>query len=120
MTAQVLTANRLSDGEVVFLGGGAWVEHITAADLFIGDASADALAHAEAQPTVVVAPYLIDVTPVDGVPVPVAYRERLRAIGPTTHRDLGKQAEDAREAQVIEAAQGAARSTGRVALIKRK
>ena len=119
MTAQVLTANRLSDGEVVFLGDGHWVEHISAADLFVGDAGAPALAAAEAQPTVVVAPYLIDVVPTDGVPVPVAYRERLRAIGPTTHPDLGKQAEDAREAQVIEATHTAARSTGRVNLIKR-
>lgn len=120
MTAQVLTANRLSDGEVVFLGAGRWVEHISAADVFIGDAGAPALAEAEAQPTVVVAPYLIDVTPTDGVPVPVAYRERLRAIGPTTHHDLGKQAEDRREADLIEAAQGAARSSGRVNLIKRR
>lgn len=120
MTAQVLTANRLLDGEVVFLGAGAWVEHISAADLFVGDAAGPALAEAEAQSTVVVAPYLIDVTPTDGVPVPVAYRERLRAVGPTTHRDLGKQADDAHEAQVIEAHVGAARSIGRVALIKRK
>lgn len=120
MTAQVLTANRLSDGEVVFLGGGAWVEHISEADLFVGDAGAPALADAEAQPTIVVAPYLIDVTPTDGVPVPVAYRERVRALGPTIHHDLGKQAEAPREAAVIDAAQGAARSTGRVNLIKRR
>jgi hypothetical protein len=120
MTAQVLTANRLSDGEVVFFGSGHWVGHISEADIFIGDAGAPALAAAEAQPTVVVAPYLIDVTPTAGVPVPVSYRERVRALGPTIHPDMGKQAENVHEAEVIEHAQGAARSTGRVALIKRK
>ena len=120
MTAQVLTANGLLDGEVVFFAGGRWVQHISEADVFIGDAGAPALAAAEAQPTVVVAPYLIDVAPSEGVPVPVAYRERVRALGPTIHPDMGKQAENRREAAVIEHAQGAARSTGRVALIKRK
>lgn len=120
MTAQVLTANRLLDGEVVFLANGEWVEHISAADLFIGEAGAPALAAAEAQTTVVVAPYLIDVTPTEGVPVPIAYRERVRALGPTIHPEMGKQAEDAHELDVMGHAHGAARSTGRVALIKRR
>jgi hypothetical protein len=120
MTVQVVTANRLLDGEVVFLGAGRWVEHISDAELFVGDAGEPALAAAEAQATVVVAPYMIDVVPTDGVPVPVAYRERLRAVGPTTHTDMGKQAENPAEAQVIESLHTAARSTGRVALIKRK
>lgn len=119
-TAQVLTANRLADGEVVFLAEAGWAEHISAAQLFVGGAGEVALAAAEAQPTVIVAPYLIDVDVTDAVPVPVSYRERLRAVGPTTHRDLGKQAEDAHEAEVIEQAHGAARSTGRVALIRRR
>ena len=117
---QVVTANRLLDGEVVFLNQGAWVDHISDAEIFIGDAGQPALTAAEAQATIVVAPYLIDVVPTGGVPVPVAYRERLRAIGPTTHPDMGKQAENPAEAQVIESLQTAARSTGRVALIKRK
>ena len=120
MTTQVVTANRLSDGEVVFFAGGEWVAHISAADLYIGDAGAMALATAEGQPTVVVAPYLIDVTPTEGVPVPTAYRERVRALGPTIHPEMGKQSENQHEAAVIEHAQGAARSTGRVALIKRR
>jgi sulfite reductase (NADPH) hemoprotein beta-component len=119
MTAQVLTANRLADGEVVFLGGGRWVEHITAADLFIGDASAAALAQAEAQPTVVVAPYLIDVTPVDGVPSPspTASACARRPHHPPRPRQTGR---GRPRSSGDRGRAGAARSTGRVALIKRK
>jgi hypothetical protein len=116
----VLTANRLDDGEVVFFGDGGWVEHITAASLYDPDSGAAALAQAEAQPTVVISPYLIDVTPTEDVPVPVSYRERVRALGPTIHPEMGKQSEDPHELEVMEHAQSAARSTGRVALIRRR
>ena len=35
---------------------------------------------------------LIDVELIDGVPVPIRLRERIRAAGPTNRSDLGKQA----------------------------
>ncbi|HQP21406.1 MAG TPA: DUF2849 domain-containing protein, partial [Phenylobacterium sp.] len=53
---RALTANRLSDGEVVFWKAGQWVERFADAELFGADAQAAAEAaegHAKAQPTVV-------------------------------------------------------------------
>jgi sulfite reductase (NADPH) hemoprotein beta-component len=50
----------------------------------------------------------------------VSYRERLRALGPTNKRDHGKQAVGGLEVDLLNRAHGAARSSGRVNLIKRK
>ncbi len=84
------------------------------------DGAADeALVVAEGQPTVVVAPYLIDLQDTAEGPVPVSYRERLRALGPTNRTDHGKQAEGGAEVEALAHASGAARSTGRLDLIKR-
>ena len=49
-----------------------------------------------------------------------SYRERLRALGPTNEPTHGKQAEGGAGIEAILAATGAARSTGRVDLIRRK
>src|SRR5271167_2107936 len=118
---KALTANRLTDGEVVFLGRGRWVERFAAADLFEDEEAALAAeAHAKTQITLLVEPYLIDVAPVDGGVAPVSYRERLRALGPTNHHDHGKQAEGGKAIEVLLHATGAARSKGRVDLIRRK
>lgn len=96
---QVLTANRLSDGIVVFLGAGnVWCERIEDARvLATGDAAAAALEKgvADAAARIVVDPYLIDVKPAAVGVAPVRLRERIRAAGPTVRRDLGKQAEPA-------------------------
>ena len=56
----------------------------------------------------------------DGLPAPVSYRERIRALGPTDHLELGKQALGGAAVEAIQHADGAARSTGRLSLIKRK
>src|SRR5690606_15947519 len=81
---KALTANRLVDGEVVFWRDGAWVEQFAKAQLFDDDAAREAaLDVAKASYTTVVEPYLFDVTEHEGIPVPVSYRERLRALGPT-------------------------------------
>ncbi|MDZ4740850.1 MAG: DUF2849 domain-containing protein [Alphaproteobacteria bacterium] len=90
---QVLTANRLSDGEVVYLAtDGAWVERIAAAQVFTspaeGESSLDIGAAAERELKIVHA-YLFDITPAGK---PVKMREIIRAAGPTVRRDLGKQA----------------------------
>ena len=50
----------------------------------------------------------------------MAYRERLRALGPTNKPDHGKQAEGGAAVEALAHAHGSARSTGRVNLIKRK
>jgi hypothetical protein len=117
---RALTANRLSDGEVVFWKAGDWIERFGDAELFDDEAAAEAAeAHGKNQPTVVVEPYLIDLMEVDGLWAPVSYRERIRALGPT-NLNHGKQAEGGAAIEALQHAHGAARSSGRVNLIKRK
>jgi len=94
---KVITANRLLNGDVVWLGeNGSWVERITLARPFDGkDQVAEGLAigqEAEKNQEVV-SVYEMDVTLEDGVIVPVRLRERIRAAGPTTHPQFGKQAQ---------------------------
>ncbi|HZZ36892.1 MAG TPA: DUF2849 domain-containing protein [Caulobacteraceae bacterium] len=119
---KALTANRLTDGEVVFWKAGRWVERFADADLWDDeDAAAElAEAHGKTEITLVVEPYLIDIAPTEGGVAPVAYRERLRALGPTNKPDHGKQAEGGAVVEALAHAHGSARSTGRVNLIKRK
>jgi len=94
---KVITANRLLDGDVVWLGAGsAWVERITLAEVFEGkEAVEGALAiGAQAEKNQqVVGVYDMDVTLEDGVITPKRLREKIRAAGPTTHPNLGKQAQ---------------------------
>ena len=118
---KALTANRLTDGEVVFWNAGDWVERFEDAELFAADDGADA-AHATAQTqiTLLVDPYLIDVVDEGEGPAPLSYRERLRALGPTNRPDHGKQTAGGAGIERLMHAHGAARSTGRVNLIKRK
>ncbi|MEM5581123.1 MULTISPECIES: DUF2849 domain-containing protein [Alphaproteobacteria] len=94
---KVITANRLLNGDVVWLGdNGTWVELITLAKIFEGkEAVAAGLAEGlEAERNQqVVSVYEMDVTAADGVIVPVRLREKIRAKGPTTHPHFGKQAQ---------------------------
>jgi hypothetical protein len=117
---RALTANRLADGEVVFLSKGRWVERFAEADLFEDDEAALAAeAHAKTQIALLVEPYLIEVAPVEGGVAPISYRERLRALGPTNHPGHGKQAEGGEAIDMLLHATGAARSKGRLDKIKR-
>ncbi len=119
MTLQVLTANGLLDGEVVFWSGARWVAQFADARRFDAAAPAEAaLTAAKAQPAVLVDPYLIDLV-ADGS-APVSFRERIRALGPTDHLELGKQALGGEAIDAIRGAHGAARSTGRLSLIRKK
>ncbi len=118
---RALTGNRLTDGEAVFWKAGAWVERFADAELFAAeDAAETAEGHAKTQQTIVVDPYLIDLVESEGLWAPVSYRERIRALGPTNHPTHGKQAEGGAAIEALQRAHGAARSTGRVNLIKRK
>ena len=119
---RALTGNRLANGESVFFKAGGWTERFIEADLWEdGDPAAEAAeGHAKTQITVVVDPYLIDVIPAEGGYAPLSYRERVRAMGPTNKLDHGKQAEGGEEFEILSHAHGAARSKGRVELIKRK
>jgi len=94
---QMLTANRLVDGDVLYWKGGDWVLSLKDGDVFDDPQAADA-ALAAAQKYVianaVVNPYLFDVkTDAKGIH-PVKEREIIRAAGPTVRFDLGKQAAD--------------------------
>lgn len=93
----MLTANRLRDGDVVYWRAGGWVEAFGRGDVFAAEVEAEAAleaAHKSVAANVVVNPYLFDVrAEADGVQ-PVTEREIIRAAGPTTRLDLGKQAED--------------------------
>jgi hypothetical protein len=92
---QVLTANRLRDGEVVYWRDSAWGEHFTEAQIFVDKPSADvALAAAQAfvKDRIVVNPYLFAVRDDNGRIRAVEEREIIRSEGPSVRRDLGKQA----------------------------
>ncbi|MFN3248256.1 DUF2849 domain-containing protein [Roseibium album] len=94
---KVITANRLLNGDVVWLGeNGSWVERITLARTFDGKdqvAVGLAIGQEAEKNQEVVSVYEMDVTLEDGVIVPVRLRERIRAAGPTTHPQFGKQAQ---------------------------
>ena len=85
---KAITANRLGDGLVVFLDAtGGWSLSIAEARLVADGPELDeASAYAKAQhdARIVVEPYPIDVEVVDGKPVPVRFRERIRAEGGPT------------------------------------
>ena len=118
---KALTANDLLTGDVVFWRGGQWALSFSDAEVFEDDALAAA---AEAEATAGGGwagspPYLIDLQDTPEGVVPVSYRERLRALGPTNHPQHGKQAEGGAGIAALVHATGAARSTGRLSLIKR-
>ena len=94
---QILTANRLRSGEVVFLTHtGQWSENIDAAVLAVEPQAAAALearGKADVKANLVTDPYLFAAERIEGRVRANHIRERIRAIGPTVRTDLGKQAE---------------------------
>jgi hypothetical protein len=92
---QMLTANRLRDGEVVWWKSGSWVTVLTEGEVFDEPKAADAAleaAQAFVRNNQVVTPYLFDVRIVNGTVHPVKEREVIRAAGPSVRTDTGKQA----------------------------
>ena len=93
--SQMLTANRLRDGDVLYWKAGGWVLTLPEGEVFDDPKAADAALAAAAafvQGNEVVAPYLFDVR-VDARGIhPVKEREIIRAAGPSVRSDLGKQA----------------------------
>ncbi len=97
-TDQILTANRLRDGEVAYWAAGQWVTVLAEAEVFQDDAAAKAAlkaADTSVQDRTVVTPYLFEVRLEAGALRPVKEREIIRAAGPTVRRDLGKQSSEA-------------------------
>ncbi len=96
MTQQILTANRLGDGLVVFLTvTGTWSTGLAGADIAGDDAGVarlEAKGKADEAARLVVGTYLIEVAEIDGIVEPLRLRERIRAGGPTVGTDIGRAA----------------------------
>lgn len=97
MAQQIISANRLGDGLVVYLtGGGGWSERIADALAVTGKDAGEAamtVAHTAEEARLIVEPYLIDIDESGGERRPTQFRELIRAKGPTVRLDIGKQAE---------------------------
>ena len=91
---KVVTANRLSDGAVVFLTKAAfWSECIDSAVVAVEPQAAAALGeHGKAAEAAnhVTGSYVIDVERRDGRVLPLHIRERIRVNGPTVNDDKRK------------------------------
>lgn len=89
---QMIIANRLRDGAVVFLAPNeGWEPAIAAGAVIEDEASATrlmALAKRHEAECLVIDPQLIDVEIKDGAPRPTSIREAIRAFGPTVRTDL--------------------------------
>jgi hypothetical protein len=87
---QVVTANHLLSGDVVYLTTSAtWSRRIAEAAVVANVEAGTALlaeAETQAKKNIVVAPYLIPVDASVSPPRPIQYREVLRAEGPSTER----------------------------------
>lgn len=93
MALQLVTANRLRDGAVVYLAPeGRWSERIEAAVVAADKAAVEALLALAAEHVaarIVVAPYAIEVEEKGGRREPLRYRELIRARGPTVPARFG-------------------------------
>ena len=91
---KVVTANRLREGDVVYLtADDTWTPHHHEAELIEDEAHAQMrLLHGVAQKGVVVGAYLADARRGAKGPEPVHFREAFRTRGPSNY-DHGKQAD---------------------------
>ena len=94
-TFQMLTANRLISGDVLYRQGTGWALTLAEGEVYRDAAAANAAlaaAQAETVRNEFVAPYLFEVRETEAGIVPVKEREIIRAAGPTVHPHTGKQA----------------------------
>ena len=102
-THQIVTANRLRDGAVVYLtADGRWSETLAWGALAEDKVTAaDLLAQAERSVTdrLVVGPYAFPVALAPEGPQPTQKREQIRAAGPTVHPQFGRDTGIARAAR---------------------
>ena len=86
---KAVTANRLTDGAVVYLDGAkAWTESLTEAALFEDEAADAVLTDAEVRETEIVGAYLIDAEPGGVASGQKHLRESIRAAGPTVNLEF--------------------------------
>jgi len=86
MSHRMVTANRLHDGAVVYLGADKdWTRNVESGLVADSNDTEQLLAVAEqaAQDQIVVAPYLIEVEVVANSIRPIRFREQIRAKGPS-------------------------------------
>lgn len=92
---QMITANRLIDGEVLYFRAGGWVSDFAQGEVYDDPAAAKAAldaAESFVRDNVVVGLYAFDVRHVAGGIEPVKEREIIRSLGPSNRTDTGKQA----------------------------
>ncbi len=94
MMAQVITANRLRDGLVVYLTGtGSWSQRVGDSVVVRSEDEAErnmAIAAKSVTGRHVVDPYLIDIVEGDGDIRPKRFREQIRAFGPPIHPEFAR------------------------------
>jgi len=105
----VLTANRLTDGIVVFWNEKQkWVEQINEADIAADPEWTSYLEKvgevAEAR-NIIVEPYLVAVSQSEDAITPLHIREKFRTLGPSVRSDLGKQAAAVSDGHLLIAAE---------------
>lgn len=101
---KLITANRLSDGQVIFLTSNGWSRSISEAFRFTDETGRETAmdrANDDVAANEIVDPYEIDIELEGESAVPVRLRERIRALGPTTGNSLAFTEEfDTRPARV--------------------
>lgn len=117
---KAIVANTLREGDVVYWNAGAWVERFGQAEIFGDPEAAEAALALANNPLQVVDCYPIDVADEGEGPVPVAFRERIKALGPQNHPQHGKQADGGADIEALQGSHASARSGGRLNLIKLK
>lgn len=117
---KAIVANTLREGDVVYWNAGAWVERFGQAEIFAEPEAAEAALAIANNPLQVVDCYPIDVADEGAGLVPVAYRERIKALGPQNHPHHGKQAQGGQDIEALRDSHASARSSGRFNLIKLK
>lgn len=91
---QIVTANRLIDGAVVYWAkDGSWQEQLEVAQIASFAEAQNLLLQAQTKQAEIVDSYLFEISCKNGKIMPISQRERIRALGPTVRLDLGKQAE---------------------------
>lgn len=89
---QILNANDLPTGDVVYWTGSGWSRDISTA-IIVDEAASTTIAKAEIAARRVVDVYLVDVKLTNKGPWPIKYREQVRAQGPSVRPDLPKHPE---------------------------
>jgi hypothetical protein len=84
---QMIIANHLRDGRVVFLAqDGSWVDSISDGQLILDESESSRLLEVGKrgeQDSLIIDPCLIDVVEQSGIRRPTVFREEIRATGPT-------------------------------------